>query len=95
MASTQNQPLPPRPKRKSARDQMLEDMVEYHKKPNARLLHQLKEKGARANNQFDPLFRTEKGGRRRHCCYVSPFSRTFIWDGNKRIRFDFFSKESE
>mmetsp|Transcript_21309 Transcript_21309/g.32987 ORF Transcript_21309/g.32987 Transcript_21309/m.32987 type:complete len:127 (+) Transcript_21309:214-594(+) len=60
MASTQQQPLPPRPKRKTARDMVLDEMIEYHKKPNARLLNQLKDKCALSNIKFDPLFSKAK-----------------------------------
>ena len=60
MASTQAQPLPPRPKKKPLREVVLEEMIEYHRRPNQKLLKDLREKCALNNIKFEPMFNKAK-----------------------------------
>ena len=62
--TSNNAPLPPArapgEKRKTARDQMMEDMVEYHKRPNAKRLQELRARCNKENIQFDQILNKAK-----------------------------------
>ena len=50
----------PAPKRKTARDHLMDEMTEYHKKPNPKKLKELREKCAILNINFDQLLNKAK-----------------------------------
>lgn len=50
----------PRPKRKTARDLMYEEMLEYHKRPNPKKLKELREKCANQSINFEQMLNKSK-----------------------------------
>ena len=50
----------PAQKRKTARELVMDDMIEYHKKPNPKKLKELREKCANLNINFDQLLNKAK-----------------------------------